>query len=76
MYLTERTHWSILGAEKDPQCDSFTFMAVLIVHSESNEERKDGELKRKRERKKKSKQYKKMPMAKAKTLFLFLELGA
>lgn len=44
----KRTHWSVLGAEKDPQSDSFTFMAVLIVHSESNEERKGGGLKQKK----------------------------
>lgn len=74
MYL-KRTHWSVLGAENDPQSDSFTFMAILIVHSESNEERKGGELKRKKE-KKKRKQYKKMLRAKAKTLFLSVELGA
>lgn len=51
MYL-KRTHWSVLGAENDPQSDSFTFMAILIVHSESNEERKGGELKRKKKKKK------------------------
>lgn len=53
MYL-KRTHWSVLGAENDPQSDSFTFMAILIVHSESNEERKGGELKRKKEKKEKT----------------------
>ncbi len=40
----KRAHWP----EKDPRSDSFTFMAVLIVHSESNEERKGGGLKRKK----------------------------